>query len=281
MNPINSHINASLAAARIHRANSTAHADSLQKLASGQRINRAADDPAGLITSENLRAVLASLDAEARSLQRADHVANTADGVLQEVSQFVGRAEELIIANTNTAAMNEAERQANQMELNSIVGSINRIAGLAQFNGRELFDGTMTLIGGGESITFDAIDAANLGRVEVDGQTYSMADLGSGRPLNIVTGDLAEALETARAAREQVNSLRGRIGSFQKDIIRSRLNDLSVTIENIASAESQIRDTDYARETANLSRLALLHDSSIRNLGLINSRAKNVLNLLG
>lgn len=281
MNPISNHINLSLAAGRIHKANASAQADSIIKLTTGQRINRGADDPAGLITSENLRAVLTTLDAEVRSLQRADQVANTADGALYEVSGLIGRAEELLVANANTAGMSDAEREANQMELDSIIGSINRIAGSSAFNGQKLFDGSMTLSGGGDMVTLDAIDAANLGAVEAEGQSYSMADLGTGGPLNIVSGDLAEAEETIRAAREQVNSLRGRIGSFQKNVVSTRMNDLSVTMENISTAESHVRDTDYAHEIANLKRLNLLHESSMRNMGAINSQAKNVLNLLG
>lgn len=280
MNPISNHINMSLTAARLHKATAAAQANSLQKLATGQRINRAADDPAGLITSENLRAVLATLDAEARSLQRADQVVNTADGALRSVSGLINRAEALIVANANTAGMSDDERQANQMELDSVIGSINRIAGSTEFSGQKLFDGTMTLNGNGESVVLDAINTANLGEIEVDGQTVSMADLVSGGSLNIYTGDLTEAQETVQAAREQINSLRGRIGSFQKDAISTRLSNLSVTMENIASAESLVRDTDYARETATLSRLNLLYESSIRNIDVINGQAKNVLNLL-
>lgn len=281
MHPIGNHINLSFAAGRILKAGASAQAESMQKLASGQQINRGADDPAGLITSENLRAVLAKLGSEVHALQRADQVANTANGALDEVSGLIDRAEALVIANANTGGMSDAEREANQMELDRVVGSINRIAGSSEFNGQKLFDGTMSLSGGGDVVTLDAIDAEQLGTVETEGQSYSMADLKSDGRMNIVNGDLDEAGETVAAAREQISSLRGRVGSFQRNFISTRLNELSVTMENIATAESQVRDTDYAQETATLSRLNLLQESSLRNMGLINSQAKNVLNLLG
>jgi len=281
MNPIGNHVNPALSAARGLRSSADATASSLEKLATGQRLNRGSDDPSGLITSENLRAVLAALDAEVRSLQRVDQVANTADGALGSVSGLINRAEELIIANASTTGMSDAELEANQLELDSIISSIDRTAGSAQFNGHTLFDGSMTLSASGESIALDTVDAASLGEVEVDGANYSMADLKAGMDLNIVNGDLAEAQETVRAARSQISALRGRIGSFQTHTISARLNDLSVTIENIASAESQVRDTDYARELATLSRAAVLNESATDALGLVNSRTKNVLNLLG
>ena len=102
-----------LSAQRSHEQNQRATATSLQKLATGQRINRGADDPAGLITSENLRSALAALDAESQRLERADMVAATADAALSEMGDMLIEAEAKVIANANSAGMSEEERAAN------------------------------------------------------------------------------------------------------------------------------------------------------------------------
>ncbi len=270
----------SMTAQRVHAANAKSLAGSLEKLATGYRINHGKDDPAGLITSENLRAVLAALDAETRSLQRVDSVANVAEGALSEISGLLVQASGLAVASANTAGVSDAERAANQMELDSIVFSINRIANSTNFNGQPLLDGTATLSAGSGSITINSAAASALGETNIDGTTHTLIDVAFGGSLNIANGDLEGALQTIRAAVNQVATQRGEIGAFQKYTVQSQINTNQIAFENVAAANSMIRDTDFAKETAALNRAQLLTQSSIGVMSMIDSLRQQVLNTL-
>ena len=270
----------SLTAQRTYAANAKSLGGILEKLATGQRINRGKDDPAGLITSENFRAVLAALDAETRVMQRVDSVANVAESALSEISGLLVEATGLAVASANTAGVSDAERAANQMELDSIVFSINRIANSTSFNGDRLLDGTATLSAGGGSITISNAAASALGEIDIDGTTHTLIDVASGGSLNIANGDLEGALQTIRAAMNQVATQRGTIGAFQKNTIASQISTNQVAFENIAAANSLIRDTDYAKETAALSRAQVLNQSSIGVMSMINFIRQQVMNAL-
>jgi flagellin-like hook-associated protein FlgL len=254
---------------------------SLFKLATGLRINVGRDDPAGLISSERLRATLASLDAESRALQRADHVTAVADGALGEISDLLVDAQGLAVANANTGAMSDAERQANQTQLDSIVQSIDRIAATTSFNGQSLLDGTATIRAGDDSLSLDNVAPREIGIVDSDGQTYDLSDVTSGGALNIVDGDVGAALESISTAASQVASMRGELGAFSKNLIGPSLSANAVAIENTAAANSFIRDTDYAAEASALVRSQLLGRTSIFALMQQVSRGESVLSLIG
>ncbi len=270
----------SLTAQRTYAANAKSLAGTLEKLATGQRINRGKDDPAGLITSENFRAVLAALDAETRSLQRVDSVANVAEAALSEISGLLVEATGLAVSSANTAGVSDAERAANQMELDSIVFAINRIANSTSFNGDRLLDGTATLNAGDGSISISSAAASALGEIDIDGTTHTLIDVASGGSLNIANGDLEGTLQTIRAAMNQVATQRGTIGAFQKNTVTSQISTNQVAFENVAAANSLIRDTDYAKETAALSRAQVLDQSSIGVMSMINFIRQEVMNAL-
>jgi len=271
---------ASLTAQRSLWLVSRAMNSSLERLATGYRINRGADDPAGLITSENLRASLAALEAESRTLQRANAVVTTADAALAEVSNLLIEAESLAIANANTGGLSDAERLANQMQIDSILSSVNRIAGSTTFAGQPLLDGSATVTAGGGSVTIDSVSTGNLGEVEIDGDTYSLADVATGGALNTVDGDISGAQQAIRAASSQVATQRGELGAFSLYTIGARASSIAAGIENIAAAESVIRNTDYAVETANLARLRVLYDASAMAVMLTSRGSLSILSLL-
>jgi flagellin len=257
-------------------------ADSLKKLATGFRINAGRDDPAGLIASENLRATLAALDAESRALQRTDSVVATAEGALAEVSDLLVEAEALAVANANTGAMSDAERRANQQQLDSILQTVDRVAGTASFNGQKLLDGSMEISGSGGSIAIESAAVRDLGSVDDGaGNAYDLADVASGRPLDTARGDVGLAAASIRAATQQIATQRGRLGAFSANVIRPTLASNEVAFENVAAANSIIRDTDYARETANQARLGALMDVNFALLATSNANAGRALGLLG
>ena len=126
----------SLIAQRINVLNKSKLFSSLEKITTGRQINRGSDNPAGLISSENLNAVLAALEAESRSLQRTNSVATVADGALTEASNLLIEAKGLAVANANSAGLSDSERQANQAQIDSILASVGRISSTTAFNGR-------------------------------------------------------------------------------------------------------------------------------------------------
>ena len=249
---------------------------SAQKLATGQRINRGADDPAGLISSERLRAELAALEAETRVLERSDAVGTTAEGALNEVSSILTDINGLQVQ-LNNDGFSDAEKAAIQQQIDSGLQAIDRISSNSSFNGQNLLDGSLTLEASGETVNVDSTSSANLGETDIGGQTFRLSDIGSGGALD---GDGANAQLVIQNAISEVATTRGSIGAFQRNTIRSSLNSTRVAIENVTAAESSIRDTNFAAETANQARLQVLGRAAIQTLNVLNNNRRNVLDLL-
>ncbi len=270
-----------LTAQRSFATNTRSLAGSLERLSTGKRINRGSDDPAGLITSQNLLAVLATLGAEERSLQRSDHGATVADGALGTTGDLLAQANALVVANANSAGLSDAERQANQMQLDSILASVNRTASSTSFNGQNLLDGSATITAGGVELALQSISTGNLGGVVIDGETYTLADLSGGGSLNIVDGNTEGAQLAISAAINEISTMRGRLGALQRNTIHAGIESRKIAIENTAAANSQISDTDFASELVNLRRAQLLQGASLAALKLTIGAQSGVLALLG
>lgn len=244
-----------LIGAHLHQHSALRFQQAVERLGSGQRINRAKDDPSGLIASEHLRSMLAAIDAESRSLERSVHITSTADGVLDGVSGLLVAAKGIAIA--REGAMTEEERAAYDMEWNSIRSSIDRLLSGASFNGESLFTGdAITLEAAGQSITLEALST---GAMQLDGR------------INAEVIDQALGMVSAR---------RAEIGSFAQHTIGGRLNALRTEFENIAAANSRIADTDYAAETGEMIRARLLSVMSLRAMVMNRELQRNVVRLL-
>ncbi len=248
-----------------------------EKLATGFRINHGGDDPAGLIISENLRSALATLEAESYVLQRMDMVANTAEGALAEVSNLLTDTSAMQVSMANTGAMSDAERDAIQNQIDYNLQSIDRITAGASFNGQPLFNGEVTLASGDQSLDLPVLSTGRMGETEIDGESYRLADIRSEGDL---AGDYANGQAVLKNAITEIASLRGRIGSFQKNTIATRINSVNVAMENVADANSVIRDTDYAVEMVNLIRTSTLGHVSMKTLSMLNENNSRVLDLL-
>jgi flagellin len=160
-------------------------------------------------------------------------------------------------------------------------------AGLNTTNGNTSFE----ITGGGAD--FNLSPKVNLaGKVSLGIETVTTGNLGnpvdgflsalkSGGTANVVNGDLTKAQSIVDAAIKQVSSLRGRLGAFQKNVVGATMNSLGVSLENTAAAESVIRDTDFAQETANLTRQQILSQAATQALGIANAQPQAVLRLLG
>ncbi|MBL1218186.1 MAG: flagellin [Planctomycetes bacterium] len=477
----------SLIAQRTLQNQNIALATSLERLSTGLRINRGADDPAGLIASESLRSEKIAISTAISNAERAEQVVNVAEGGLQEISSMLIELQGLVGASANESGLSQEEKDANQLQIDSILQTIDRIANMTSFKGTKLLNGnfdyttsginesqlsevtinaaklptssgaymtvnldvvqsaqtgsvflstgsafdvsgqayTIEITGnlGTQQFTFasntsqsDIIDAINqfkdvtgvsatqdttdtamvnlrattygstqfvsakyldgnqdnliydegranaanekkdYGRdatllingtqattdgltarvssegldVEItidtsinsDGQTSSfyvtgggatfslapnvnlagkvsigietvttgnlgtstlgyISSLKSGGTNNLVTGDIEQAKLVVDESVKQVASLRGRLGSFQANTVGSTIRNLGVTFENTAAAEGQIRETDFAAETANLTRSQILVQAATQVLSIANLQPQNVLALLG
>ena len=142
MSRINTNVQ-SLIAQRVLSNNNLTLNQSLERLSTGLRINRGKDDPAGLIASENLRSEKSSLNAAISNSERADQVANIAEGGLQEVSGLLTELQGLVTSSANTAGLSPDERSANQLQIDSILQTIDRIASATSFQGKKLLNGSL------------------------------------------------------------------------------------------------------------------------------------------
>ena len=490
MSRINQNI-PSLIAQRVLGGQNKGLAQSLQRLSTGLRINRGADDPAGLIASENLRAEKTAINSAISNSQRAEQVVNVAEGGLQEVSNMLVELQGLVGATANEAGVSQEERDANQLQIDSILQTIDRIANATSFQGTKLLngnfdytvsgqasslsdvtinaaklsdsgaaravtvtvlqsaqtgavflstgasfanggsgevsfeitgtkgvqqftfasgtsqanvlaainsfkdalgvsaiqngtdaarvqinstgygadsfvrvkelsnenagtnfifssaasatgvadlkdfgrnatilingtqattdgltarvssdgfdvsvsiDGTSSLNAAGQSTTFNitggganfnlapsvnlagkvslGIETVTTGNLGGNGAGF-LSDLKSGGSANVQNGDLSKAQEVIDSAIKQVSSLRGRLGAFQKNVVGATISSLGVALENTTAAESAIRDTDFAAETASMTRAQILSQAATQSLSLANSAPQQVLSLIG
>ncbi len=503
MSRINTNVQ-SLIAQRVLANNNKQLNQSLERLSTGFRINRGADDPAGLIASENLRSEKAAIDAAISNAERAEQVVNIAEGGLQEVNALLVELQGLVGQSANEAGLSKEEAEANQLQIDSILQTIDRIAQSTSFQGTKLLNGTYdfaisgqnsevidfkinaakaehdqnrdvdvlivasaqhgslllslgganldltdagsrfvfevagskgsreftfasgaslatvtnqintftsvtgvsattsgtgvvlksTGYGSNEFVSVDLVDvggqagaiygvssldenvanatplatyatatnpirdagqdigviingisatadgktarittdfldvelnfddagtspnAQNLGAFKAftitgGGARFNLGpnvdilnqvslgignintrnlgsleigyldELGSSRDANVVTGDLALAQEIVNASIKDVSQLRGRLGAFQKNIVGSTIRSLNIALENTSAAESAIRETDFAKQTAELTRAQILTQASSNILQLANSQPQQVLSLLG
>ena len=469
MSRINTNVS-SLIAQRVLRKNNESVNKSLERLSTGLRINKGADDPAGLIASENLRLEKAGISQAIDNAERASNIIGTAEGGLTEVSTLLTELQQLVSQAANTGGLSDEELAANQLQVDSILGTINRIAGSTAFQGAKLLNGnyayttsgaaasaftTMSInaarlpdgqavnvvvqvtdsattglvtfagagTGAGNAVTleiagnagteqlsfagsstiaqiatavnaikevtgvsaavsgtnlkfnsrnygseqfvsvkalsgtfavtggtngkdtgtdadvkvngasaeadginvtyrsstldleFDISTALNAGQTKTfsitgggaefslgskvsesektaigiqsvstgslgDGAVGYLSTLASGGTNNLSSGNLVQAQKILDKAVKQVSQLRGRLGAFQKFTIGSTVNSLGIAFENASAAESAIRDTDFAEETAQLTRSQILSAAATTVLAQANASPQSALNLL-
>lgn len=479
----------SMLAQRIAANNTKLLTASLERLSTGYRINRGSDNPAGLIASQMMRADLQGINSALSNAERAEQVVNTAEGGLQEISDMLVEVQGLVASSANEAGMTSEEREANQLQIDSILSTIDRLAGSVSFQGTKLLNGNYDYVvsGGGTnsgfadvtvngaklsdtgtalnvtvqvtqsaqqavvylsagatfnnnnqgavsfeitgvkgtqqftfasgttianvaasinsftealgvtatvsgsivkvqstgygtdnfvrmrevaggatgrdwlrttasgtntdsaqdsgrnlgvvingmvattdgltarvssesldvSVTLNGTSTLNnagqsrtigikgggadfnlspqvslAGKVSIGFDTVTTGSLGnatagflselrSGGAANIQSGNLSKAQDIVGAAISQVSSLRGRLGAFSKNVIGSTVNSLNVAYENVAAAESAVRDTDFAAEVASMTRAKILQEASVQAMSLANESPRLFLRLLG
>jgi flagellin len=280
-------INTNVMAANGHRNLSATNArlgKSLEKLSSGFRINRAGDDAAGLVISENLRAQIGGLKQATRNSQDAISVVQTAEGALGEVHSMLQRIRDLAVQAGNLGANGGQAGDsvaAIQAEVDELVAAIDDIASATKFNGTALLDGSATSLtfqvgaNGGETLSVSLSDMTT--DVLGSSTTDSVASLTSGNALTAAT--TSDVLDIVDAAIADVSTFRGTLGAAQNRLEHT-INNLQVAQENLTASESRIRDVDMAAEMAEFTRNQILSQAGTAMLAQANSVPQGVLSLL-
>lgn len=249
----------------------------LERLSSGYRINRAADDAAGLAISENLRAQIRGMKQANRNANDGISLAQVAEGGLNEISNMLIRMRELAIQGASDT-VSDVERGFIDMEFQGLKKEIQRVAEVTEYNGQELLNG----LGGAyeiqvgvhndpfqDRITFDATGAD----VTLDALGLTSESLAGKDPSRNTLSVIDESLT-------KVNATRADLGAFQNRLV-STINNLNIAHENLSAANSRIRDADVAEETAELTRNNIMMQANMATLNQANNVTNLALKLLG
>ena len=275
----------SLNAQRILGVNNNRLAQSVERIASGIRINRGADDAAGLAISEALRSDIRGLRQAVRNGNDGVSLINVAEGALNEQSGILIRLRELS-SQAATGTVGSTERQTLQLEFTALRNEIDRIANTTEFNGQKLIDGTLasTVSSASHVLIQIGLDSSTDSRINLNKQIDLTAITSSALTidaLSITAADAAlTALDSINSAITTVTQSRGKVGAVQNRLVRA-ISNLSVTAENLQAAESAIRDADIAEEVALLTRNQILVSASTAMVGQANLIPQSVLQLLG
>src|SRR4051795_12553735 len=243
---------------------------SMERLSSGYRINRAADDAAGLAISERLRGQIHGLEQSQRNVQDAISLVQTAEGSLTEVHAMLHRIRDLAVQFKN-GSLSNADRTAIQSEVNQLASEIERIGQSAEFNGIRLLNAAQTVsfqVGAqdGQVITVSLISlGATAGGVGVS--YYALSPTG--------VSDIAE-IDTAI---DVVSSQRSTFGAVQNRLGYT-LENAAIYQENLTASESRVRDVDMAKEMVNFTKLQILQQAGTSMLAQANTSSQGVLSLL-
>ncbi|MDR2888326.1 MAG: flagellin [Lachnospiraceae bacterium] len=255
-------------------------AKSTEKLSSGYKINRAADDAAGLAISEKMRRQIRGLTQATANAQDGISAVQTAEGALNEVHDMLQRMNELAIKAGNET-LESVDKDYIQSELTALQDEIDRVAETTTFNEQSLLDGTFSE---GKMVQVGAeVDAANqikikIGKMDWDEITKDAAD-----PQLVVTGDydtIKDTVETIKTALQTVSTQRSDLGAVQNRLEHT-VNNLKNVVENTTAAEAAIRDTDMASEMVRYSNNNILAQAGQAMLAQANQSNQGVLSLLG
>jgi flagellin len=239
-------------------------AKSMERLSSGFRINRAADDAAGLAISERMRAQTRGLAQTTRNIQDGVSLVQTAEGNLDEVHSMLQRVRELAVQYKN-GTLSSSDQAAIQTEVNQLASEIERIGTSAKFNG-------VTLLAVAGAVTFQ------VGVNDADSISVSTISLGStvGAFTDLSTTTAIAAIDDAISA---VSSARATFGAVQNRLEHS-MASTQVYAENLTAAESRVRDVDMAAEMVELTKNQILQQAGTSMLAQANQAPQSILSLL-
>jgi flagellin len=257
----------------------------IEKLSSGQRINRGGDDASGLAVSEKLRAQIRGLNQAERNIGNAVSFIQTSEGYLQESQDILHRIRELAVQAANGIYSTE-DRMQIQVEISQLVDEVNRIASHAQFNGMNLLLGDFARDGAIDGVQFqvganmDQNERAYIGTMTAEALGLEGAQ-GTGELISLTSPDTANlAIGTVDSALQVVSKQRADLGAYQNRF-EMAAQGVAVAAENLQAAESQIRDTDMASQMVEYVKNNILMQAGTAMLAQANVKNQSVLSLLG
>ena len=242
---------------------------SIEKLSSGLRINRAADDAAGLAISEKMRSQISSLDVVKRNVQDGISLVQTAEGAMDEIHSMLNRMRELTVQASN-GIYTDKDRENIKLEMDELIAQIDDIANKTNFNGVELLNGAGDIeiqagINEGDTVTLTGVDVT-AATLKIDS-----LDVSGG-----IQGGELEAIDEAINA---VSAARSTLGASQNRLEHT-MNSITNYHENLTAAESRVRDVDMAKEMAEFSKNQALMQAGVSIASQANQKNQMIMNLL-
>lgn len=280
------HNMSSMYANRTLGINNAAVQGNIEKLSSGQRINKAGDDASGLAVSEKMRMQIRGLNQAERNIRNGVSFIQVTEGYLQETTDILGRIRELSIQSANGIYSDE-DRMQIQVEVSQLISEVDRIASSAQFNGMNILTGSFAAdsasgrimqlhvganVDQNTRVYVGTMTAQALGLIGVQGDAESKLAISDPESANMAIATLDSALTT-------VNKQRADLGAYQNRF-EMAAKGIAIASENLQAAESIIRDTDMASEIVNYTKNQILTQSSTAMLAQANTQSQNVLPLL-
>jgi len=259
----------------------------MEKLSSGEKINRAGDDASGLAVSEKMRSQIRGLNRASRNASDGISFIQTTEGYLQETTDIIQRIRELAVQSSNGIYTDE-DRMQIQVEVSALIAEVDRIASHAQFNGMNMLTGRFAKETGENSVTASMwlhIGANMDQRTQVfigtmTASALGIRELGTEEIMTIATPeDANRAIGTLDEALKKINKQRADLGAYQNRL-EYAVKGLDVAAENTQASESRIRDTDMASQMVQFTKNQILTQSGTAMLAQANSQSQTVLSLL-
>lgn len=259
----------------------------MEKLSSGERINRAGDDASGLAVSEKMRAQIRGLNQASQNASNGISFIQTTEGYLQETTDIMQRIRELAVQSSNGIYSDE-DRMQIQVEVSALVSEVDRIASSAQFNGMNMLTGRFAQSTGENSVTGSMwfhIGANMDQRMQVfigtmSAEALGIREIGTGEKISLAAPDDANrAIGTIDQALVKINKQRADLGAYQNRM-EYAVRGLDISAENLQASESRIRDTDMARQMVEFTKNSVLQQAGTAMLAQANTQSQNVLSLL-
>lgn len=259
----------------------------MEKLSSGERINRAGDDASGLAVSEKMRAQIRGLNQASQNAQNGISFIQTTEGYLQETTDIMQRIRQLAVQSSNGIYSDE-DRMQIQVEVSALVSEVDRIASSAQFNGMNMLTGRFAQSTGENVVTGSMwfhIGANMDQRMQVfigtmTAEALGVRELGTGVKISLANPEEANrAIGTVDAALTRINKQRADLGAYQNRM-EYAVKGLDISAENLQASESRIRDTNMATQMVEFTKNSVLQQAGTAMLAQANSQSQNVLSLL-
>jgi flagellin len=281
-------INSNIAAMNAYRNLSTSDksmSGSLEKLSSGLRINKAADDAAGLSISQGLQSQIGGLTVAARNAQDGVNVVQTADGALGETESILQRMRDLAVQASNGGSQDSDAQAASDTEFQQLNKELDRISQTTKFGSQSILSGSYngtfqvdssTATGSTIGVDLTATGALSAGLIT----GFDSAGLGTSGTDLTSTANATSAISTLDNAIKGLSTARATLGAYQNRFEHT-INNVNVSIENLTASKSAITDTDMAKEMMNFTKSNILQQAGTAMLAQANQSPQGVLKLLG